>query len=261
MFPHSLFYFIFSAVFLCFVAMTGWELLASISPVFKPSIELFPCVYQFVYERCFDQNEIGGLAVHTLRQLMAKRNSNNIQTPSARHQANLVSRKDLSVISATPLTNNVFGSSIVQVLALEKFVQEVHDYRNAVKDLQKLSKDLHNDPALHTGSDTIPLDGSDVFGAITEDDIDLVTLGSVLDIKSTDDKKYRTRYCWVRALFSQHIMCYVVILTRSILVLFLEFILILILIFILVLALLLLLHFLLHYFFYLLIFSCRYLKH
>ena len=179
---------------------------------------------------------------------------------------------------------NVFGAGIEELRRLETFVNEVSSYRRAVSELNELSRTMHMDPALVStggggggerngersgggdGEDSgsgNELDGSEIFRAISEEDITFVTTGGILDLKSIDDKKYRTRYCWVRALFSQHIMCYVVILTRSILVLFLEFILILILIliFILVLALLLLLHFLLHYFFYLLIFSCRYLKH
>ena len=68
--------------------ISGWELLATISSVFKPSIELFPCVFQFVYDRCLESSNVGGLAVYTLRQLMTTKNI--IQTPSARHQANLV---------------------------------------------------------------------------------------------------------------------------------------------------------------------------
>ena len=68
--------------------ISGWELLATISSVFKPSIELFPCVFQFVYDRCLESSKVGGLAVYTLRQLMTTKNI--IQTPSARHQANLV---------------------------------------------------------------------------------------------------------------------------------------------------------------------------
>jgi hypothetical protein len=74
----------------------GWELLASISSIFKPSVELFPCAFQFVYERCFDTNEIGALAVHTLRELMRQRDRNqHVNTPSARHQANLISKSSI----------------------------------------------------------------------------------------------------------------------------------------------------------------------
>ena len=53
--------------------VAGWELIVSIASVFKPSIQLFPCVFQFVHDRCYEVNEIGALAVHTLRQLQNKR--------------------------------------------------------------------------------------------------------------------------------------------------------------------------------------------
>ena len=80
-------------------------------------------------------------------------------------------------------------------------MKEVKDYRRAVSDLQELSRVLHQDPAtlVNTNSeyDHDVLDGSVMFGNLTDEDIDYVTTGGILHIKSIDDKKYRTRYCWV----------------------------------------------------------------
>ena len=108
---------------------------------------------------------------------------------------------DLKVIEASPLPPSVFGCSIDQTKALEVFVKEVKDYRRAVSDLQELSRVLHQDPAtlVNTNSeyDHDVLDGSVMFGNLTDEDIDYVTTGGILHIKSIDDKKYRTRYCWV----------------------------------------------------------------
>jgi hypothetical protein len=178
----------------------GWELLASISSVFKPSVELFPCAFQFVYEKCFDTNEVGGLAVHTLRELMAQKNNDqSVYTPSARRQANLISVSDLNLIKLTPLPDNIFGCSIDKLRCLELFVKEVKDYRLAVTEMQQRSRKLHMDPALgETNQKNGVLDGSTLFGDLTDEDIDFVTTGGILHIKSIDDKKYRTRYCWVR---------------------------------------------------------------
>ena len=64
--------------------IAGWEILATIAGVFKPSVELFPCAFQFVHDRCFQTDKVGALAVYTLRQLMSKHEV-DVSTPSARH--------------------------------------------------------------------------------------------------------------------------------------------------------------------------------
>jgi hypothetical protein len=139
-----------------------------------------------------------------LRQLQNKR-EDDVHTPSARHQANLISSSELRTIAQTPLPLNVFGASIEEANRLELFVKEVVDYRQSITELQQRSKQLHNDPAMNNvnngdrSSDATNSmsDGSEVFGSVTKEDIELVTTGCVMDLKSVDDKKYRTRYCWV----------------------------------------------------------------
>ena len=139
-----------------------------------------------------------------MRQLQNKR-EDDVHTPSARHQANLISSSELRTIAQTPLPLNVFGASIEEANRLELFVKEVVDYRQSITDLQQRSKQLHNDPAMNNvnngdrSSDATNSvsDGSEVFGSVTKEDIELVTTGCVMDLKSVDDKKYRTRYCWV----------------------------------------------------------------
>ena len=113
---------------------------------------------------------------------------------------------------------NVFGAGIEELRRLETFVNEVSSYRRAVSELNELSRTMHMDPALVStggggggerngersgggdGEDSgsgNELDGSEIFRAISEEDITFVTTGGILDLKSIDDKKYRTRYCWV----------------------------------------------------------------
>jgi len=83
-----------------------------------------------------------------LRQLQNKR-EDDVHTPSARHQANLISSSELRTIAQTPLPLNVFGASIEEANRLELFVKEVVDYRQSITDLQQRSKQLHNDPAMN----------------------------------------------------------------------------------------------------------------
>ena len=52
---------------------------STIASVFKPSVELFPCVFQFVHDHCFETDEIGALAVYS-PQFMMKREA-EVVTP------------------------------------------------------------------------------------------------------------------------------------------------------------------------------------
>ena len=180
--------------------VAGWELIATIAGVCKPSVELFPCAFQFVHDRCFQTNEVGALAVYTLRQLMSKREA-DVSTPSARHQANILSSSELSEIALTPLPASVFGVAILELRSLERFRGEVSRYRTAVSDLHDMNKQSRVD---QLGSDSVTSHNasgrsrtSSLFESITAEDVQHVTTGGELDIKSTDGKSYRRRYVWV----------------------------------------------------------------
>ena len=121
--------------------VAGWELIATIASVFKPSVELFPCVFQFVHDHCFETDEIGALAVYSLRQLMMKREA-EVATPSARHQVNILSSAKLVDISSKPLPVSVFGATLGELNELETFCSEVNVYRDAVSDMNDVSRKL-----------------------------------------------------------------------------------------------------------------------
>ena len=190
-----------------------------IAGVFKPSLELFPCVFQFVHERCFDTDAVGALACYALRKLMAKRR--DINTPSARHQAEVLTSAELVRIAAAPLPPSVFGASIPDLRRLEMFAAEVVQYRDAVSNLNAASRRLQMDPIGgppgggvgsagakssgggggdggrgNTGGGGGGGDGS-LFAGLSEEGVHHVTEGGVLHLKNCDDKKYRMRFVWV----------------------------------------------------------------